>query len=1113
MLAAAITSGQTLITVTTNIWVPSPAFYVSIGSEILHVTAAGGANRTEWMVVRAQAGTAAAPAAAGAAVTPTFASQDRQFLDFTPSGPFSVYHWELFYHIPLYIAQLLSQNQQFEDAQSWYHYIFNPTLQGGEPVPQRFWIPKPLRNLTSAEILAQQINNLLLAVNQGNATAVQQIQTWRNNPFNPFVLADQRPVAYMKSTVMSYLDNLISWGDNLFSTESREALAEATLIYVIASEVLGPAPQPVPPPERVDQSFDELEPALDAFANAMVEIENVIGSGGSGGGSGSSGGGIPNAQTFYFKIPPNQNLLNYWDTVADRLYKLRHCQNIAGLPLQLTLFDAPIDPGLLIAAQSAGVDLSSVLSDMSAPLPNYRFTALYPQAMDFVNALRAYGAALQAALEKGDAGALTLLTQTTQQQLLTDGNDVLEWQVEQAANNVEALQQALALVQSRHDYNAGQSFMNDQENAANDISIALNVTGYIAAAAEFITVPIHDIPTFCVGASGFGATPVATGALGGKDAASGVAMFAAGTKTLMTTLDNTSKILTQQGNFHHRQDTWTQNAAEAQIQIDQTQYQIAASNLALQVAQQNQILHQEQIDNIQKQLDFLNSKFTNDALYTWMVSSLSSTYFQSYQLAYQMCKQVERCYQFELGLRNTSFIQFGYWDSLYKGLLAGETLNHDLRRMQSSYLQQNSRRFEISRYVSLGMLDPTAFQKLLVTGACDFTLPESLFDMDYPGHYNRRLTRVSMTVVYPSPGKFDNVKATLTMMSNQVRVATDTTSGYAENPVGSDSRFAYNYAAVPQKIVMGSAQDDPGLFLTAIASNIVDQRYLPFENAGAVSSWHLDMPQINNEVDLSTVGDVWLHLYYTALDGGGGLQTTVQAYNAANLPTSGVKLFSAQNDFAAAPATGANPYPLTPWQIFLTKPFAVSTTLAWPINATQTSISVGSDSNFPAVPFAVNIDNEILQVTAVGGASNTTWTVARGQQGSVAAAHTEGAIFLLPATGSQLLTLAMSPSKFPAWTRGKTLTVTSITVLVVAWPPSPFTLVPQAPLPTAPINMTPVAGVTEPAVYSSGAIALPPGTALGTWSFALQLTGATNFIGLTKNSLGDVLLLVNYQVT
>jgi hypothetical protein len=321
--------------------------------------------------------------------------QDRQFLDFSPSASFSVYNWELFYHIPLYIAQLLNQNQQFEDAQTWFQYIFNPTRQGPESVPQRFWIPKPLHNLTSTEILAQQINELLVAVNQGNPTYVSLIQTWRNNPFNPFVLADRRQgVPYMKSTVMSYLDNLIAWGDNLFSTESREALSEATLLYVIASEVLGPTPEAITPPQHADESFDQFEPSLDAFANAMVEIENVIGgAGGSGSGSGSgSGGGIPAAQTFYFKIPSNPTLLGYWSTVADRLFKLRNCQNIAGAPLQLALFDAPIDPGLLITAQAAGVDLSSVLSDLAAPLPNYRFTSLYPQALDFVNAVRAYGA-------------------------------------------------------------------------------------------------------------------------------------------------------------------------------------------------------------------------------------------------------------------------------------------------------------------------------------------------------------------------------------------------------------------------------------------------------------------------------------------------------------------------------------------------------------------------------------------------------------------------------------------------------------------------------------------------------------------------------------------------
>ncbi len=318
----------------------------------------------------------------------------------------------------------------------------------------------------------------------------------------------------------------------------------------------------------------------------------------------------------------------------------------------------------------------------------------------------------------------------------------------------------------------------------------------------------------------------------------------------------------------------------------------------------------------------------------------------------------------------------------------------------------------LSRYVSLELLNPTALQQLLVTGACDFTLPESLFDNDYPGHYNRRLTRVSMTIVYPSPGKFDNVKATLTLVANQVRISTDITAGYVESPPGSDPRFLYNYAAVPQKIAMGNAQDDPGLFITSISSNIADQRYLPFENAGAISSWHLDMPQLSNEIDLSTVGDVVLHLYYTALDGGAALQQAALANNASNLPTSGIKVFSAQNDFVAPPASGANPKPVAPWQAFLYPP-------------------------------------------------------------------TSGA--------NQVLTLLISASKFPAWTRGKTITVTSLTVLAIAWPPGTFVLVPQSPLPNTPITMAPVAGVSEPTIVS--ATIASPGTLPATWSFEIPATG------------------------
>lgn len=809
-------------------------------------------------------------------VTPRVSwGEDNEILDFTPAAAYSIYNWEIFFHAPLYAAQLLSQNQQFETAQSWYHYIFDPTRQGPDPAPQRFWITKPLYNLTSADILKQRINNLLLLVNAGDADALNQVARWQGDPFNPFLLADLRPVAYMKATVMGYLDNLIAWADNLFATDSREALSEATLLYVIAAETLGPQPTAIAPPEHADDSYNDLAPKLDAFANAMVEIENVMGQGG-GGGGGQGGGQLPGPQTFYFKIPPNDKLLGYWRTVGDRLFKLRHCQNIKGVTRQLALFDAPIDPGLLIRARAAGVDIGSVLSDLVVALPNYRFTALYPIALDFVNAVRAYGALLLSAVEKRDAGQLAVMLATDQRQLLGDADQIFAWQVELAEKQIENLNAALDLAQEKYDFWSALPRQNLAEGMAASLSQLAFMTKHGVPVLKGLAAVLHALPNFGLGVAGFGGSPSAGAHEGGSNAGHSSDKGAEVLKEITRIMEDGAKLAAEQGRLDYRYSDNQQKAAEAQIQVQQTQIQIAAAQLALEIAQQNQTNHQTQLDQLQAQIDFLTGRFTNQDLYDWMAAQLSDTYFQSYKLAYKLCKQVERCYRYELGIPDSDFIHFGYWDSLRKGLLAGETLNHDLRRMQAAYLEGNSRRFEISRFISLAAVNPGALQQLLQTGACDFDLPESLFDRDYPGHYSRHLLRVSVTVSYPNPGKFDNVKATLTLTQNKVRTTADLGGGYAETPPGGDARFAYNYAAVPQKIALGNAQDDPGLFLTSITNNLSDARYLPFEGGGAVSSWHFEMPAANNEINLANVTDVILHLYYTAIDGGDNLKQAVE---------------------------------------------------------------------------------------------------------------------------------------------------------------------------------------------------------------------------------------------
>src|SRR5262249_7235598 len=142
----------------------------------------------------------------------------------------------------------------------------------------------------------------------------------------------------------------------------------------------------------------------------------------------------------------------------------------------------------------------------------------------------------------------------------------------------------------------------------------------------------------------------------------------------------------------------------------------------------------------------LRSKFTNQQLYTWLTGQLSSIYFQSYKLAVDVSRRAERAYQYELGLLDSDFIQFGYWDSLKKGLLCGEQLHQDLKRMDAAYLEGNRREYEITKHISLLALDPLSLIMLKETGQCDVSLPEALFDMDHPGHYMRRIKTVSVTI-------------------------------------------------------------------------------------------------------------------------------------------------------------------------------------------------------------------------------------------------------------------------------------------------------------------------------------------------------------------------------
>jgi hypothetical protein len=71
-------------------------------------------------------------------------------------------------------------------------------------------------------------------------------------------------------------------------------------------------------------------------------------------------------------------------------------------------------------------------------------------------------------------------------------------------------------------------------------------------------------------------------------------------------------------------------------------------------------------------------------------------------------------------------------------------------------------------------------------------------------------------------------------------------------------------AAGTQTIATSSGQNDAGLFNVSLG----DERWLPFEGQGAISTWSLVLDPRDNNFDFTTITDVVLHVRYTARGGG-----------------------------------------------------------------------------------------------------------------------------------------------------------------------------------------------------------------------------------------------------
>ncbi|MFJ4142256.1 neuraminidase-like domain-containing protein [Pseudomonas sp. NPDC089734] len=762
-------------------------------------------------------------------------------------GANGLYFWELFLHLPFMISHRLNLEQRFQDAEFWLAFIFDPGRKARNDAPD-YWNVRPLTERPDPDYFMRA-------------------------PIDPDGIAASDPVRYQKAVYFHYIKNLIDRGDMAYRQLTPDSLGEAKLWYVRILDLLGPRPDTVLTSRWTPITLSTLaassNPGLRAFENQLVEQERQ---------ARHEGGQLPllRLSTFgsdptlsaedtdHFIVPMNAELTRYWDMLESRLHNLRHNLTLDGKPLSLPLFAAPLDPRALLAAYANGATEGGAGSLLAQETPHYRYTVMFNRASAAVDNLIQFGATLLSIIERKEQGQLAELQQ---QQVWEFAQYAIDLQLETQKVETEArkaLQASRDISAARAVFYAGltEENVSPVEIAAAAAHLRARVSAGIAATATAVSAALKPVPNhagFHAGAIGGMAAGVAAGGAVGGFRLEGIPeIVAIGAHAVATLNDAVGDALERSEIFRRRLQEWENARDQAKLEVDQITAQLAVHDAQTRIT----ALQLRQAEEARKQAEvvhaFLNKRFTNSQLYQWLNGQFSTFYYQAYDATFSLCMAAQACWQYEIADYSTSFIQPAAWKDTWRGLTAGESLKLNLLRMDAAYLARYDRRLEIVKTVSVKQLpvssedDPSlnmgwdaVVARLADEGIVEFEITQAMLDADYPGHYLRRIKRMSISLPV-TVGPYQDIRATLTQTWNAVQMN------------GPDGPLKENMRA-SQQVIVSTGVDDDGLFMF----NFDDERYLPFEGTGAISRWALTFSAGQEEM-IASITDIIAHVRYTA---------------------------------------------------------------------------------------------------------------------------------------------------------------------------------------------------------------------------------------------------------
>ncbi|WP_434766526.1 neuraminidase-like domain-containing protein [Pseudomonas triticicola] len=774
-----------------------------------------------------------------------------------PNGAFDgangLNFWELFFHLPHLMATRLRDEERFQEAQNWLHYVFDPQATAdpkSTPVPNpkpAYWRCRPL--------------------DIEKESGIPGCET--RDPTDPDAIGYAAPVHLQILMFTDYVKNLMAWGDWYYRQLTRDSLVAAKLCYVQAGFLMGKAPtadtttrwqtdtvRNLLAKSASRPGLEELEKTLD-FSLADYPIASDT----------PPMLGVLGCEPF--AIPISQLLLDLFAAPQRRLNNLRDNLTIDGKPLDIPLFSPMTDPTQLLRDLAAGGTAGPRPMGGRLVVNAYRWRVAFEVALRAAQILRDFGNLVFRLLEQRDRAEQEELQQNHLLELGRYAETVQEQSIAQLEANVAALRQSRAMAQQRADVYATR-YHENVSPIEYQVMASLHQSKTSALQAKVIKVAggvVAALPKiFGVANGGFK-----------PEHAFDAAAFGLEVYSSLLQIDADRQATTE--GYRRRRSEWALQRDQALAEVSAIDAQIEAQGHAVSAARTS--LEQALRSNSQAltMYNFLKKRASNAELFGWMLGQCKALHYQAYDAVVSLCLSAQASLAAETGDYDAPNPLPQAWLDHRYGLGSGEWLQMYLLDQERRRLQSFERRLELVKTISLRQLfedqiDPQvgvanwaqARQQLIDTGVLEFKLTQLLFDRDHPGHFCRQINSVEVDLPVLT-GPFEDVRATLLQISSVTATRPTTQSvQYLHKPTAvAPVDLVFNLRSA-QQIALSVGLADNGL------TNLKPEEGLlnPFECTGAISHWRLSFPWPEKQPQaamLESITDIILRMRYSAKPG------------------------------------------------------------------------------------------------------------------------------------------------------------------------------------------------------------------------------------------------------